>query len=86
MPVRRAAGVEEATSQNVGLVDDRVVPGSPWRPIVSPCERWLDDDGLWHAGRAVGRGDFRGLADCFAVRWMGKRMLNYNVHEEQQPR
>lgn len=26
---------------------------------------------------------FRGLADCFAVRWMGKRMLNYNVHEEQ---
>jgi glycosyltransferase involved in cell wall biosynthesis len=29
---------------------------------------------------------FRGLADCFAVRWMGKRMLNYRVHEEQQPR
>jgi dolichol-phosphate mannosyltransferase len=26
---------------------------------------------------------FRGLADCFAVRWMGKRMLNYRVHEEQ---
>lgn len=26
---------------------------------------------------------FRGLADCFAVRWMGKRMLNYNVHEER---
>lgn len=25
---------------------------------------------------------FRGLADCFAVRWMGKRMLNYRVHEE----
>ena len=24
---------------------------------------------------------FRGLADCFAVRWMGKRMLNYNVSE-----
>jgi glycosyltransferase involved in cell wall biosynthesis len=24
----------------------------------------------------------RGLADCFAVRWMSKRMLNYNVHEE----
>jgi len=28
---------------------------------------------------------FRGLADCFAVRWMGKRMLNYNVSEEGQP-
>jgi dolichol-phosphate mannosyltransferase len=25
---------------------------------------------------------FRGLADCFAVRWMGKRMLNYSVREE----
>jgi glycosyltransferase involved in cell wall biosynthesis len=24
---------------------------------------------------------FRGLADCFAVRWMGKRMLNYSVAE-----
>jgi dolichol-phosphate mannosyltransferase len=24
----------------------------------------------------------RGLADCLAVRWMGKRMLNYKVHEE----
>lgn len=27
---------------------------------------------------------FRGLADCFAVRWMGKRMLNYRVHEESR--
>jgi dolichol-phosphate mannosyltransferase len=27
---------------------------------------------------------FRGLADCFAVRWMGKRMLNYNVSEDRQ--
>jgi dolichol-phosphate mannosyltransferase len=27
---------------------------------------------------------FRGLADCFAVRWMGKRMLNYRVREEQR--
>ncbi|MDQ3280625.1 MAG: glycosyltransferase family 2 protein [Acidobacteriota bacterium] len=26
---------------------------------------------------------FRGLADCFAVRWMGKRMLNYRVREER---
>jgi glycosyltransferase involved in cell wall biosynthesis len=25
---------------------------------------------------------FRGLADCFAVRWMGKRMLDYRVHED----
>jgi glycosyltransferase involved in cell wall biosynthesis len=25
---------------------------------------------------------FRGLADCFAVRWMGKRMLHYTVREE----
>ena len=25
---------------------------------------------------------FRGLADCFAVRWMGKRMLNYRVSED----
>jgi hypothetical protein len=25
----------------------------------------------------------RGLADCFAVRWMGKRMLNYKVKEEE---
>ena len=24
----------------------------------------------------------RGLTDCFAVRWMGKRMLNYKVREE----
>ena len=24
---------------------------------------------------------FRGLVDCFAVRWMGKRMLNYRVLE-----
>ena len=24
---------------------------------------------------------FRGLVDCFAVRWMGKRMLNYRVSE-----
>lgn len=24
---------------------------------------------------------FRGLADCFAVRWMGKRMLRYDVRE-----
>jgi len=26
---------------------------------------------------------FRGLADCFAVRWMGKRMLNYQVREDE---
>lgn len=26
---------------------------------------------------------FRGLADCFAVRWMGKRMLHYEVREDQ---
>jgi glycosyltransferase involved in cell wall biosynthesis len=26
---------------------------------------------------------FRGLVDCLAVRWMGKRMLNYKVHEER---
>ena len=26
---------------------------------------------------------FRGLADCFAVRWMGKRMLRYDVREER---
>lgn len=26
---------------------------------------------------------FRGLADCFAVRWMGTRMLKYRVREEQ---
>ncbi len=25
---------------------------------------------------------FRGLADCLAVRWMGKRLLSYDVHEE----
>lgn len=25
---------------------------------------------------------FRGLADCFAVRWMGKRMLHYDVRED----
>ena len=25
---------------------------------------------------------FRGLADCFAVRWMGTRILNYRVREE----
>ena len=25
---------------------------------------------------------FRGLADCFAVRWMGTRMLNYRVRED----
>src|SRR5687767_15553711 len=25
---------------------------------------------------------FRGLADCFAVRWMGTRMLKYDAHEE----
>jgi dolichol-phosphate mannosyltransferase len=24
---------------------------------------------------------FRGLADCFAVRWMGKRILNYKIRE-----
>jgi glycosyltransferase involved in cell wall biosynthesis len=26
---------------------------------------------------------FRGLADCLAVRWMGKRLLTYEVHEER---
>jgi glycosyltransferase involved in cell wall biosynthesis len=26
---------------------------------------------------------FRGLADCFAVRWMGKRILNYRLREEE---
>ena len=26
---------------------------------------------------------FRGLADCFAVRWMGKRMLNYQVRDAE---
>jgi hypothetical protein len=25
---------------------------------------------------------FRGLADCLAVRWMGKRMLNYRIRED----
>ncbi len=25
---------------------------------------------------------FRGLADCFAVRWMGKRILNYRIRGE----
>ena len=28
---------------------------------------------------------FRGLADCFAVRWMGNRMLNYRVSEDDRP-
>ena len=28
---------------------------------------------------------FRGLVDCFAVRWMGKRMLNYSVAEVAAP-
>ena len=28
---------------------------------------------------------FRGLADCFAVRWMGTRMLNYTAHEDSNP-
>lgn len=28
---------------------------------------------------------FRGLADCFAVRWMGKRMLNYRVVDALNP-
>jgi len=28
---------------------------------------------------------FRGLADCFAVRWMGTRMLKYDVHEDTPP-
>jgi glycosyltransferase involved in cell wall biosynthesis len=27
---------------------------------------------------------FRGLVDCFAVRWMGKRMLRYRVREESR--
>jgi dolichol-phosphate mannosyltransferase len=27
---------------------------------------------------------FRGLADCVAVRWMGKRMLNYQVTEDRE--
>lgn len=27
---------------------------------------------------------FRGLADCLAVRWMGKRMLNYRVSEDRR--
>ena len=27
---------------------------------------------------------FRGLADCFAVRWMGRRMLNYSVIEAEE--
>lgn len=27
---------------------------------------------------------FRGLADCFAVRWMGTRMLQYDVREDGQ--
>lgn len=25
---------------------------------------------------------FRGLADCFAVRWMGKRLLSYKIRDE----
>jgi glycosyltransferase involved in cell wall biosynthesis len=29
---------------------------------------------------------FRGLADCFAVRWMGKRMLDYSVVENPEMR
>jgi dolichol-phosphate mannosyltransferase len=29
---------------------------------------------------------FRGLADCFAVRWMGTRMLHYRVDEVETPR
>jgi len=27
---------------------------------------------------------FRGLADCFAVRWMGKRVLDYRVTEDRE--
>lgn len=27
---------------------------------------------------------FRGLADCFAVRWMGKRMLSYRIREADE--
>ncbi|HXI12881.1 MAG TPA: glycosyltransferase family 2 protein [Thermoanaerobaculia bacterium] len=29
---------------------------------------------------------FRGLADCLAVRWMGKRHLHYRAHEEGRAR
>jgi hypothetical protein len=25
---------------------------------------------------------FRGLVDCMAVRWMGKRMLHYKLRED----
>ena len=28
---------------------------------------------------------FRGLADCFAVRWMSSRVLRYDVREEAEP-
>src|SRR5213075_3368642 len=27
---------------------------------------------------------FRGLVDCLAVRWMGKRMLRYKIREEPE--
>ena len=52
MPVRRAAGVEEATSQNVGLVDDRLRPGEVERrtAVGRPGE---DDD--FDVGRRQGQ-------------------------------
>ena len=46
-------GVAGGETLDVQLVDHRLAPGRPRRPVIAPGERAVDDDGLGHPRRAV---------------------------------
>ncbi len=48
-------GVAHGEALDVGLVDDRLVPGDAGRPVVAPVEERVDHDRPGHERRAVGR-------------------------------
>src|SRR5690606_31982153 len=59
---------------HVQLVNDGVVPGRPWRPVVSPGKCGVDDKTFWHMGRAVALVDGEvGALVSYAVAEMGVR-------------
>ena len=52
-PLRWDIRVPHGEALDVGLIDDRVVPGDPRRPILAPVERRIDDHALRNSGGAV---------------------------------
>ena len=74
------------------VLDERLVKGeiSPTEPTLVRMQGYkVAEMPVNHRARQFGVSKygamnraFRGLADCLAVRWMSKRVLDYRAHED----